>query len=117
MTKDRRTKAELLDALNAALGRQHQAEDATRTAEYEVRKAKAGTDSAEAKAATLKQSSETIHQVIATAVAMKYPKTVAFGGVESVWYEGQYIHPGYEGDNEEVRLLRLIDDKCQEALG
>lgn len=116
MTKDRRTKAELLDALNAALRRQQQADSATRTLEHEVRKAKAGTESAEEKVATLKRSLETIRQVIWAAVAMKHPKTVAFGGIESVWYQGRLVHPGYEGDSEEVRLLSLIDGKCQEAL-
>ncbi len=116
MTKDKRTKAELLAALDAALERLRQAKDTAATMERELGRTKAGKESAETRAVTLKQSFDTIHHAIATAVALKYPKTVAFGGIETVWYKGQLIHPGYEGDNEEVRLLRLIDDKCQEAL-
>jgi hypothetical protein len=116
MKKDRRTKAELLDALDAAHERRRQAEDAATTMEHELRQAKNGKKSAEDKAATLKQSLITIRHTIKTAVAMKYPKTIAFGGIAEAWFGGENIHPGYEGDNEEVRLLRLIDDGCQEAL-
>ncbi len=110
MTKDKRTKAELLDALDAALGRERQAE-------HELRAAKADKKVAETKVATLTLSLAAIRNAISAAVAMKYPKTVAFGGVEEAWFGGEYIHPGYAGDNAEVRLLRLIDDKCQEAFG
>ena len=116
MRKDKRTKAELLDALDAALGFQEKAAAAVATMEHELRKAKAGKDAAETTAANLKQAFERIRHTIRTAVALRHPKTVAFGGVETVWYEGQMIHPGYEGDSEEVRLLQLINEQCLEAL-
>lgn len=116
MSKDRRTKAELLAALDKAMLIEEKLLDDMGDTERLLRKANVDKDAAEGVVDKQRKLFESIRQAIKTAVALKYPQTVAFGGVEQVWYEGQYVHPGYEGDNAEVRLLKLIDDECHQAL-
>ncbi len=116
MTNDKRTKAELLDAVDAAHELRRQADDAKHKMEIDLGKAIAGKVTAKAAADTRGQALDQIRHTITTAVALKHPRTVAFGTVEQVWYRGELMNPGYDGDSEEVRLLKLIYDQCQEAL-
>lgn len=112
MTREKRTKAELLNALEVAHCKLH----AVGELAGELRRSKASQNNQKVRVGGLEQSFEAIRQSIKAVVAVRFPQTVAFGSVETIIYRGEFIHPGYEGDNEEVRLLQLIDDKCQEAL-
>jgi hypothetical protein len=113
--KDKRTKAELLNALDAVNEMHLQAKDAIHKMEIQLRVARTDKNAAEALANTRRQCLDRICHIVTTVVAMKYPQTTAFGTVEQVWYQGATINPGYEGDSEEVRLLKLIHEQCQEG--
>ncbi len=116
MAKDKRTKAELLDVLEAVRCELRGEDEAVVKLESELRRSKADQNVQKIRIGKLKRSIEAIRQSIKIAVAMRHPRTVAFSTVEEVWYEGKAFHPGYEGDNEEVCLLKLIDDECRESL-
>ena len=113
MTMDRRTKAELLSTL-AELEQLHQKlkldMDGVKLA---LRKARSDIDATKIKSDQYERILVQITDAITVMVLLRYPKTLAFGGVETTWYEGQEVHPGYEGDNEEVRLLRFLHDLCK----
>lgn len=116
MKKDRRTKAELLVSLDKAISLEQRTMDAKHEVERLLRRAKFDKDAAEVVLGKQAQVFESIRQTIKTAVALKYPKTVAFGSIEEVRFDGRWIHPDYDGDGDEVRLLKLIDDACQDGL-
>lgn len=114
--KDKRTKAELLDVLEAVRCELRGEADTMVELRNELRRSKTDRNAQNVRVDGLKRSIEAIRQSIKTAVATRHPRTVAFGTVEEVCYKGESLHPGYEGDNEEVRLLKLIDDECRESL-
>ena len=115
MAKDKRTKTGLLDEIEIVRCKLFGEVKAVDELRSELRRSKADQNVQKIRIGELKRSMEAIRQSIKTAVSTRYPRTVAFGTVEEVWYRGEAFHPGYDGDNEDVRLLKLIDDECREG--